>query len=117
MLEKYEDLQQQYDDLDDCFGELETENLTLEEIKEEIKEEVESNIIEKLLKEIKFNTELQDQLYPIFKNYILELANLYCVDIPDEITNSKLNRGEIDIKITSIIEDYIDYALNFYPKN
>lgn len=110
--EEYEDLKQQYNDLDDCYSEIETEGLSFEELKEELKEEAELNIIEKLLKEIKFNTELQDKLYPIFKNYILELANFYCVDIPDKIVNSKLDRGEIDVKITSIIEDYINDTLN-----
>lgn len=139
--EEYENLEQEYDDLNDCYGEMECKLDELQEKCEDLKcEPIETkyDAIEQLLKELRFNTELEDRIYPIFRDYTLyvfnEMAKDYCPEIKDEkmwsIINGEINKMmiktleqaknekrikpiEVHQKICDIIEDYIENFLRF----
>ena len=111
--QKYKDLRQEKDNLDMEHDELESEYEYLKDDYEHLEKVLEDDEIEKLLKEIRFNTELQDELQSVlfkeYKKYFIDMADLYCVDLPDEIYNSDIPkiRG-IDDKIYKIIDDYVE---------
>ncbi len=108
---EFEDLQQQYNDLDDCYGELERENA--KSTKETEKKQEYECVAYDFLKELRFNTELQERLFAIYKkNFIDELdalANLYCIDVQlvlQELQTEKRPK-ELDSEIYVILEEYI----------
>lgn len=111
----YEKLSQQYSDLVDYYAELEKEELTIGEIKQD----AQSDFIEKLLKELRFNTELQNQIFKIYKKHFIDelegILNLYCMDITEETWNAieKIERGQTDYNFYSTFEDYVENFVRF----
>ena len=113
--EKYEELEQRYEDLDDCYAELENGNANKEDDEEESDE---YKALDKLLHELKFNTDLQERiqeyLFKVYKQEFIDILRLYCVDIPEEIYNMQIPKTNgINEKIYDLFEDYAEEALRF----
>lgn len=110
---EYESLQGEYDDLDEAYGELESTHEYLKDDYEHLEKVLEDDEIEKLLKEIRFSTELQDKLqsalFKEYKDYFIGMVDLYCVDLPDEIYNLEIPKiAGMDDKIYKIVDDYVE---------
>lgn len=108
---EYEDLQQQYADLDECYAELEQLNSE--------NEEKTPDIIEEVLKEFRFDTDLQEKLFTVYKKNFLDeldkLAGLYCIDtqiIFTELQKEKRPKG-LDNEIYETLEESIENFRRF----
>lgn len=122
IIEKYreleaanDELQEQYDALDDAYVELENnkdESLYKEIDKLENKLQLQAEQrYTNFLDTINTNKDLQNKLYRVFKEYYNGLAKLYCVDIPDLLYKTEENR-EVDKytneKLIKIFEDFVE---------
>lgn len=108
---EYEALQEQYDDLDNCYGELEMQHEELENTPDPW--DAIDGFIEKLLKEIVYNTEIQEKVYQICMKYFLRVCDFYCIDIPKEVYTKKIERDVIE-GMNKEVEDFIDNFMMFY---
>ncbi len=112
--EKYEELKQQNKDLEEYCDELEKSLDELQEGTEEstarLTERYDSRYDE-LLKELRFSSQLQDEfnkkLFPIYKDYFIDLCNLYCIDLPDEVYNAEYRKCKIDNMVYETLEKII----------
>jgi DNA repair exonuclease SbcCD ATPase subunit len=105
-----EDVKQQLDDLDDCYGELENEFNQKEDLNpDEIKSEQAAKTIEKLLQELRFNNELQDNIFKTIIKYLDEWGYRFeALDEPQDIET---------IKPSNAIRDRLYKVLETYLKN
>lgn len=105
-----EDAKQQLDDLDECYGELENELNQKEDLDlDEIKSEQAAKTIEKLLQELRFSNELQDNIFKTIIKYLDEWGYRFeALDKPQDIET---------IKPSSAIRDRLYKVLETYLKN
>lgn len=105
-----EEAKQQLDDLDDCYGELENELNQKEDLDpDEIKSEQAAKTIEKLLQELRFNNELQDNIFKTIIKYLDEWGYRFeALDEPQDIET---------IKPSNAIRDRLYKVLETYLKN
>ena len=61
--------------------------------------------------ELRFSSQLQDEfnkkLFPIYKDYFIDLCNLYCIDLPDEVYNAEYRKCKIDNMVYETLEKII----------